>query len=249
MKIKKNNNLDNPSTTLEHREIILNNAFLKKIYIDWYNGFNKYRNKLPSGKQIELGSGGGFLKEVCPDVITSDIMELEINDMTFSAENIPFDNESVSAIFMIDTLHHIPDSEKFLDEAQRVLKKGGAIYMIEPAMTPFSKFFYKNFHHEPCDPKVKEWKFDSKGPLSDANEALPWIIFKRDYDIFVNKFPQLELKSIKLHTPIKYFISGGLSYKPLAPAWAYSSVSFFEKVLTPIYPLIAMFQTIIVKKK
>ena len=55
------------------------------------------------------------------------------NDMTFSALEMPLKNHSVGGIFMIDTMHHIPDSEQFLNEASRVLLKGGKIIMIEPA--------------------------------------------------------------------------------------------------------------------
>ena len=249
LKENKSENLDDPNTTLEHREIILNKPFLKKLYTEWYSNFKNYTNDLPEGKVIEIGSGGGFLKDVYPEVITSDIMPLSVCDMTFSAENILFEDNTVSAIFMLNVLHHIPDAEKVFSEAQRVLKKGGVIYMVEPAATPFSTFFYKKFHHEPFNPKMEEWKFESSGPLSDANGALPWIIFKRDYGLFAKRFPQLALKKLKVHTPMRYLVSGGLSFKSLFPGWAFGGVSVFEKIFTPLYPLIGMFQTIIVEKK
>lgn len=249
-KEKKPDNIDSPETTIRHREIILNKKFLKNLYTEWYYSFIKITKNLPSGHLIEIGSGGGFLKQIDPSIITSDILKLPDCDMVFSAEKMPFEDKSVSAIFMIDVLHHIPDSKLFFAEAQRVLNTGGIIFMIEPANTFFSRIIFKNIHHEPFNTEVTEWKFPASGPLSGANGALPWIIFKRDIKIFEELYPYLSLKKIKYHTPFRYLITGGLSYKSLVPGWAFKPVTFFEKLLTPLFPIIALFQTIqIIKTK
>jgi len=249
IKEPKSNALDAPETTLQHRDIILRKPFLRKLYVEWYKSFVKIIPQLPEGKLLEIGAGGGFLKDLCPSVITSDILPLSNCDMTFSAENMPFEDNSISAIFMIDVLHHIPDCELFFAEAQRVLIHGGIIFMIEPANTNFSRFIYKNLHHEPFKTDVTEWNFPSSGPLSDANGALPWIIFSRDLPVFQNIFNQLELKKIKLHTPFRYLITGGLSYKSIVPGWSFTFVTWAEYLLFPIYKWFAMFQTITVSKK
>lgn len=249
LKEKKEINLDAPETTLQHREIILRKAFLKKLYIEWYNSFLSIIPGLPKGKIVEIGSGGGFLKDLYPEVITSDILQIPHCDLIFSAEEMPFENESVSAIFMIDVLHHIPDNKKFFKEAIRVLKPGGKLFMIEPANTFFSRIIYKNLHHEPFIPEAADWTFPSSGPLSGANGALPWIIFKRDIAIFNEQFPQLKLISSKHHTPFRYLITGGLSFKSLVPGWSFALVSGLELLLYPIYKYISMFQTIQVTKK
>ena len=167
----------------------------------------------------------------------------------FAAEKMPFEDNSLKAIFMLNVLHHIPDSEQFFREAQRTLTKNGFIYMIEPATTVFSKFIYKNFHHEPFDEQLKEWKFASKGPLSDANGAIPWMIFKRDYPKFQQLFPYLELIAFNHHTPLKYLLSGGLSKPNMVPYFMYGAISRLEKALSPLRSKTALFQTIIVQKK
>lgn len=242
--------LDLPETSLQHRDIVLSKPFLKRIHQDWYQDFKQYSNtSTTNGKIIEIGAGGGFLKDVFSEVITSDIMPLSVCDMQFSATEMPFENNELKAIFMLNVLHHIPNNEAFFAEANRTLKSGGFIYMIEPATTWFSKFIYKNFHHEPFDETVADWKFASKGPLSDANGALPYIIFKRDLDKFQTLFPDLELISFKYHTPFKYLISGGLSKPALVPYFMFGFVSFVEKLFSPIFSKIALFQTIIVRKK
>lgn len=240
--------LDSPETTLMHRDIILRKKFLKKLYISWYYSMLKNITGSDNGHLIEIGSGGGFIKDVDKRIITSDILSFPHCDMTFSALDIPFENESVSAILMIDVLHHLPDCEKFFSEAQRILKPKGKIIMIEPANTLFARFIYRNFHHENFDPKAKVWKFQTSGPLSGANGALPWIIFDRDYQLFKDKFSVLIKKSIKLHTPFTYLISGGLSFKSIFPGWMYKPFICFEMLFSPLNRWIAMFQTIIIVK-
>nr|MDQ3072708.1 hypothetical protein [Bacteroidota bacterium] len=77
--------LDDPKVTEMRMGIILRKPFLRKLYTDWYNIFIKKLKGVPEGKIIEIGSGGGFLKEMLPEVITSDVMPLSCNDMAFSA--------------------------------------------------------------------------------------------------------------------------------------------------------------------
>lgn len=247
VKEKKTNDLDAPETTLRHREIVLKKTFLKKIYTEWYQSFLKIIPTLPKGKLLEIGSGGGFLKDLEPSIITSDILELPHCDMIFSAEEMPLEDNSINAIFMLNVLHHIPDCKKFFKEAERVLVKGGIIFMIEPANTAFSRFIYRKFHHEPFDMKA-EWEFQAGNPLSVSNQALPSIVFQKDLNKFEKLFPNLKYEKTKLHTPLRYLMTGGLSFKSLVPGWSFGIISFFEKLLTPLFPFLAMFQTITVRK-
>jgi SAM-dependent methyltransferase len=169
--------------------------------------------------------------------------------MTFSAQNMPFAKGTVSAIFMIDVLHHIPNCEAFFGEAERVLAKGGEIFMIEPANTPWSRFVYKNFHHEPFAPDETDWQFRAEGPLSGANGALRWMVFRRDVNRFRAQFPSLALRSIREHTPIRYLLTGGFSYKSLLPGWSFALISMLERLFAFANRYTAMFQTIRVQKK
>jgi hypothetical protein len=85
--------LDDPRTTLHHRDVILSKPFLKKLYVEWYTYFKnataEINSKIPDGKVLEIGSGGGFLQQVIPGIITSVILDLGTCDMIFSAEEIP----------------------------------------------------------------------------------------------------------------------------------------------------------------
>jgi SAM-dependent methyltransferase len=166
--------------------------------------------------------------------------------MTFSALSMPFENESLSAIFMIDTFHHIPDSEAFLREASRTLMPGGIIMMIEPAASAWGKCIYRNLHHEPFEPTAG-WTIPPSGPMSGANGALPWIVFERDRLKFNTLFPEFEIKSIDYHTPLRYLISGGVSFRCPVPSFLFGAVSSLEKAIHG--NRFSMFMTVTVRKK
>jgi SAM-dependent methyltransferase len=241
--------LDDPAVTILHSEIIQRKPFLKRLYIDFYKQFQRAVTDPEKKVLVELGSGGGFIKKVIGNVITSDILELPNVDRIFSAINMPFEQASVDAFFMIDVLHHITDPRRFFREALRCLKIGGKIVMIEPANTCWSRFIYKNFHHELFDPQAN-WESPAglQGPLSQGNGALPWIIFARDRQIFEKEFPSLEIVSIRNHTPLRYLLSGGLSLRQLVPSFTYPAVKAIEYVLSPARNLLGMFQTIELEK-
>ena len=267
-------NLDDPATTLLHAEIIQKKPFLKKLYIDFYKQFKKSISNSEEKVLVELGSGGGFIKEIISNVITSDVLELPNVDKVFSALDMPFEEASVDAFFMFDVLHHITEPKAFFREALRCLKVGGRVVMIEPANTLWSRFIYKNFHHEAFDTQAPEWScrgqakwelgprppwlgqaetgkagtLQESGPLSGANGALAWIIFWRDRKIFESEFPSLRIVRLRNHTPLRYLLSGGLRLRQLVPSFSYPAVKALEYTLSPINDLLGMFQTIELEK-
>lgn len=245
---QKIDNINDVSATELHSTIIQKKPFLKKIYLENYQQFiNSIGDDYGSKKIVELGSGGGFIKDIIPNAITSDVIELPQVDICFSALDMPFEDNSVDAFVMIDVLHHINDSETFFIEALRCLKPGGKIVMIEPANTIWGGFIYRNFHHEPFDAKG-EWGFESSGPMSSANGAIPWILFIRDRKLFNEKFPKLKINILKHHTPFRYLISGGVSMRQLLPNFCYPLVKGFEFLISPFNRYIGMFMTVELEK-
>jgi len=241
------NNLDSKEAILDHKKIINKKIFLKNIYIDFYKIF-KSTTVSKKGPLIEVGSGGGFLKKFIPKVITTDVLVVDGIDKKLDLEKINLKNNSVSAFYMLNVFHHIKNPKKALKEMQRCLVTGGKIIMIEPWPTLFSKFIYKHFHHETFDIN-SNWKVSGIGRMSDANGALPWIIFKRDKNKFDRLFSNLKVESIIPHTPFKYLSSGGLSHPQYLPNSFYPLLLFIEKLLTPLNNYFAMFATVILIKK
>jgi SAM-dependent methyltransferase len=245
--IKNIKDLDDPSATLLHREILKKKTFLKKFYEDVYRQFKNAVEQPENKVLVEIGSGGGFIKDVMPNVITSEILNIPGVDKVFSAMDMPFKDETVDAFFMLDVLHHFGDPRKFFNEAIRSLRPGGKIVMIEPANTSWARFVYRNFHHETFDPKAG-WGLEKTGPLSQGNGAMPWIIFYRDRKIFEKDFPNLKIIKIRNHTPFSYLLSGGFTLRQLVPGFFYPAAQALEYLLSPANNLIGMFMTVILEK-
>lgn len=239
--------LDDPNASLAHRDIILKKPFLKKLYNDWYLIFIIKSKEIKNGKYLEIGSGGGFLKDVFPEVITSDILILPNVDLIFTAEEIPFKENELASIVMLNVFHHIPKPHLFLKEAQRTLIKGGKIIMTEPANSALARFIYKRFHHEPFDEKGQR-EIKAGNPLSNSNQALPYIYFERDLDLFKKDFPLLKINSINYHSPFSYIISGGVSRSAMLPFFMYNFVKGIEWLFSPFYKQIGLFCTIEIEK-
>jgi SAM-dependent methyltransferase len=197
---------------------------------------------------VELGSGGGFIKEIIPNTFTSDVLDIEGVDKVFSATNMPLGSCSVDVFFMHNVLHHIADPRRFLSEADRCLKPGGKIIMIEPANTFWARFIFKNYHHETFDPQAS-WGFEQQSPLMTANGAMPWIILIRDRAVFEQEYPALRIVSICNHTPLVFLLSGGFTMRQLLPGFLYPVIMAFEYFLSPFKNQLGMFMTVIIEKQ
>ena len=239
--------IDDPFTTHLRRQIIRQKVFLRQIYEEWYAAIV---SALPPGKGsvLEIGSGAGFLKDVIPDVITSEIFYCTNVSMVVDGCQMPFANDKLRGIVMTDVFHHLPQPRSFFREATRSLRPGGAVVMIEPWVTPWSQLVYKKLHHEPFRPDIREWEFPRTGPLSGANGALPWIIFQRDRARFESEFPQLHIQKVKLMMPFRYIVSGGVSFRSLQPRWSYGLWRKLEHTLRPLMPKLAMFAQIVLQR-
>lgn len=224
--------------------------FLKKIYIEAYEKFRDFVNNNPGeGQILEIGSGAGFIKEFVPETITSDVIAYPGIDQVIDATQIPFEDSSLRIIYVFHSFHHIPDVEKFLSEAQRCLKPGGKLLIVDPHVGIISTPINKYLHHEGFDKNTPHWKFESKGPLSDANNALAWIVFKRDQEIFNQKFNQLQIRQYSTHSALKYWVSGGLMNWTLAPGWAFELVTWIDRLLSKVYSGFDSFVDVVIEKK
>lgn len=239
--------LDSPETSVAHRNIITKKPFLRQVYKDWYSVFIKTAKGVAKGKYLEIGSGGGFLKEVFPEVITSDVVALPDMDMVVNAEELPFTEKELGCIMMLNVFHHIPRPWIFLKEAERCLVKGGKIVMIEPANSTFGRFIYKRFHHEPFDEKGGR-EIETGHRMSSSNQALPYIYFERDLEQFKKDFPSLKINKVKYHSPMLYLISGGVSRSAMFPFFTYGFFSLIEKMMLPFGRQAGLFCTVEIEK-
>jgi len=242
------NDLDCEETVSAHAQIIKSKGFLRRLYSEFYNQISTGGGYDDRGMFVEVGSGGGFIKEVMPDIVTSDVVPHDGVDEVFPAESMPFDDESVNGIFILNCFHHFSEPALVLKEFERVLVNGGSVVMIEPANTWWGRLIYTHLHHEPFDPSGG-WSLPTSGRLSGANGALPWIVFVRDREAFSKLFRSLAIDSVIYHTPFSYLISGGLTWRQLVPTWGYPLIRTVERVLGPVSGWLGMFMTIVIKKR
>ncbi|MGV8080238.1 MAG: class I SAM-dependent methyltransferase [Syntrophales bacterium] len=240
-------NVDDPATTEVRRRIIRSKPFLKHLYDEWYAGI---LTSLPGvdGPVVELGSGAGHLEHFLPGVIKSEILPCPHVAVVLDAAFLPFVDQSLRALVMTDVFHHLPRPEAFLREAVRCLRPGGSVVMIEPWVTPWSRFVYRRLHPEPFEPDAGSWEFPISGPLSGANSALPWIVFNRDRHRFQSVFPLLRIETVEPMMPFRYLLSGGVSLRSLQPAWTFPLWRSLERMLRPCLPKMAMFARIVLKR-
>lgn len=235
--------------TLASRERVLHEPFLRQLYGEWYEVFIAEMEKLPDGMKIELGSGGSFLKLVEPSVIGTDSLPFPTNDLTFSPVSMPFNSDSVSGIFMVDTFCQIPDTHAFLTEAQRVLKPGGKIIMVEPAPSVWGRLANRWFCQKSFD-RSGAWPNPLSAPYKRANSALTWIVFERDRSRFESQFPDLSLRSMTYHTPLRYLLGGGSRFgSALVPRSSYSFFCKADQWLSKHSRQWSMFVTVVLEKK
>jgi len=193
------------------KKLIKERKLMRYHYDLWYDKLLSHAKN----PQLEIGSGGSFLKEKNKKIITSDVVK-GLAERTIDARKLPFRKNSLGAIHATHVFHHIPDAEQFLKEVQRTLKKGGTLNMIETTNTLFARFFYTHLHPEPHEPNAG-WSFKWKHNMHDSNQALSWIVFIRDKKIFEKKFSNLKVETIEYLPWFSYVCSGGITRKQLVP--------------------------------
>ncbi|MEO5369846.1 MAG: class I SAM-dependent methyltransferase [Magnetococcus sp. DMHC-1] len=221
--------MDDPRTTSLRSKIIQENRFLRHLYVEWYQNL---KERAPAqGQILELGSGAGFLGDFLPGIITSEMFSLPGIRMVADGCQLPIADHALAAIILIDVFHHLQDVKKFLSEATRCVHPGGKILMIEPWVSPWSKWVYTHLHYEPFS-LTEGWEVSpAYGPLSSANNALPWIVFERDRQLFSELFPSWQIVSITPFMPFSYLLSGGVTARFGAPGWIYQGIRNMEQRL------------------
>ncbi len=199
-------------TTSEHAQARL--AWDRKPVLRAVYGhlFGKILANLVPGSVLELGGGAGRFKEFCRCAIVSDLVVSPYVDLVADAQRLPFGDSCFDNIVLFDVLHHISVPRLFLREAERILKPGGRVVMMEPAITAGSYLFYRYFHPEPLDLSIDPLRV---APLSssepyDSNQAIPTLLALRYREQLKAAVPALELETVQWLSVLAYPLSGGL---------------------------------------
>ncbi|CAN5280480.1 hypothetical protein BH09BAC5_BH09BAC5_08810 [soil metagenome] len=237
-----------------HSRILSEKPQMRKVFSEFYDKCINYDKKYfgdAGGSRVEIGAGVSFFKKKYPEILSTDIKQAENLDMVVDAQEMPFQNGSIRAIYGINCFHHFPDPDKFFRELIRVLDKDGGCVLIDPYYGFTARRFYKKiFDSETFDMNQKEWKNESLGYMNGANQALSYIVFKRDKILFEKKYPELEIVLQKpLNNYLRYLFSGGLNFRSVLPNFFSPLIILFEGILFPVNSLFALHQIIVIRKK
>ncbi len=234
-----------------HKKLWDKKPILRSVYLDYYK---RIVNQCINGNVLEVGGGSGNFKDFySKKVISTDIVFSPWIDLAADAQFLPFKSDYFCNIVGIDVLHHIEFPKKFLSEAERVLKPGGRIILLEPAITWLSWFFYKFFHSEPLnlksDPFLVTQEKDSKRNPFDANQAIPTILFVKNPELMKNFFPSLGIVKIEHLSFFVYPLSGGFRKWSLIPGFMINLMLKLERLVPQFIAKFIGFRLLIVLER
>ena len=236
-----------------HRTIWQSKPVLRAIYEDLYR---RIAAACVPGRTLEIGGGTGNLKAFAPDVVSSDIQVAAWLDVACDAHRLPFGPAIFSNVVLFDVLHHLARPRRFFEEALRVLRPGGRVVMVEPAITPASLPFYHWFHPEPV--RLGEDPLEDSEPPAvrdpyDANQAIPSLLFGPMFGHhrrrFEAVFPSLVVREIRPASLFAYPLSGGFRRWSLVPKAVIGPLLRIEAFLAPLLGPVLAFRLIIVLER
>lgn len=235
-----------------HRNVWQRKASVRLLYREFHR---ELLEGCGEGRILDIGSGTAHIKEVRPDVISTDILAFPGIDVVADAHRLPFASGSFSGIVMLDVLHHIERPIEFLNEAARVLKPGGRLAMIEPAMTALARHFYDRFHEEPVDMSADPFAIvtvDRNRDPFDANQAIPTLLFSTEQARrrFEQELSSLRVRRVDWQSLFAYPLSGGFQEWSLLPAaWVGPMLAIERRIPPAVRKLLAFRMTVVLERQ
>jgi SAM-dependent methyltransferase len=119
------------------------------VYLSFHRELQIAIQKYANGKLLDIGCGNkpyeNWAKEKITAYIGCDIVQSSSNkvDVLCQANSIPLENESFETVLSTQTIEHLEDYQGMVNEAFRLLKRGGCFIVSGP--------FYWHLHEEPYD--------------------------------------------------------------------------------------------------
>jgi SAM-dependent methyltransferase len=204
------------------------------------------------GPTLEIGGGTGMLKSFVPDAVTTDIIPAPWLDMVADAQFLPVADGAFANIVMFDVMHHIEVPRRFLHEAARVLRPGGRLVMIEPAITPASWPFYHFLHEEAvdmgADPLHEGRPSRGRDPFA-ANQAIPTLLATKHRARLAADFPQFRIVQRAWLSLFAYPLSGGFKPWSAIPLRLVKPVLWVEDRVAPLIGRLFGFRLLLALEK
>jgi SAM-dependent methyltransferase len=213
---------------------------LRGIYTDWFQRVVAQLSQV-EGPTVELGCGIGTFKEFCPATVATDVVATPWAEAVVDAQRLPYADSSVANFVLIDVLHHLPRPAHFLAEAERTLRPGGRVVLVDPYCAPISTPLYKVFHFERTNLCVDPFTDEAQSGSDpfDSNQVLTTLIFWRHLEQFRTRHPSLEVVRRDRFALVAYPLSGGFTGRQLVPYRLFGILRRAELLLRPLAPLAA----------
>lgn len=236
-----------------HRKMLEKKRMLREVFTEFHHLFRRLEQQFLSGEgvKVELGAGVSPMRDSYPDVLATDIVGAPHLDKVVDAEAMDFADQSVKVIYGQNCFHHFPHPDRFFNELDRVLVPGGGAILLEPYYGPFASFLYKRlFRTEGFDKTSPSWETPAAGPMNGANQAMSYIVFVRDRELYEKEYPCLRIVHQGLvGNYLKYFLSGGLNFRQILPDSSSGLVGLLEKLLSPLNGWVALHHVVVIRKK
>lgn len=222
---------------------------LRAVYGDLHRRMGEAAAEGPS---LEIGGGIGNLAIAGYELVRMDIQRTPGVDLAADAHYLPFAAETFANIFLFDVLHHLQCPLMFFAEAERVLRPGGRIIMVEPGITPLSGLLYGMGHEEPVDLSWVPSPDCVPDPLKDpyaSNQAIPTILFKREPRWLAAAGTGLRVVACRWLSLFVYPMTGGFKSWSLMPAALVSPLLRLEEWILPVLGPLMAFRLMAVLEK
>jgi SAM-dependent methyltransferase len=233
-----------------HRRILQRKPMLKGVFDEIYRKLLALDERYfqGEGSRVEIGAGVSGFKTLYPQLVTTDIMPADHLDMVLDAHDMALEDASVRAFYGLNCFHHFHDPEAFFGELMRVLVPGGGCILVEPYYGPVAARFYRDvFDSETFDATQEVWTSESS-VMEGANQALSYIVFRRDRERFERLFPELEIVEQKwLRNYPRYLLSGGLNFRQLLPSFSIPLLKFCELAAVPFGRIFALHHYVVLR--
>jgi SAM-dependent methyltransferase len=231
-----------------HRAVWNRKPGLRRVYGRWFKALRDAC--VPNRSIVEIGCGPGFFKELYPEVLATDVVPNPHADRIVDGTTLPFSDDEVGNVVLLDVFHHLPDPRQFLREVARVLRPGGRLVMIEPWVGLAGRLLFRYVHHEECDLSVDPatpWDATEKRDPMTGNAALPYLYFRPHGYLERMQLP-LRVVRCERFAAVPWILSGGFQPFGLLPAWLVPVVEALDRLLSLVPSLTATRSRLVVEK-
>jgi SAM-dependent methyltransferase len=240
---------------LLQRSVWESKPVLRTLYHRWYEDCVAWFS--PLRPVLEVGAGSGNFKQFFPEAIASDAFAGgDWIDLVMDAQRLALKPNTVGNLLAFDLIHHLPCPLEFLKQAVAALKPGGRLVACEPAVSLWSRFVYRAFHHEDLDMSYDAFRQGALPQENDpartfANQAIPELLFFRHRERALRVLQSTKVIAARKFAFLLYPLSGGYNHKSLLPQRGLTLLMRIEDMFTRVVPggLIGLRMLVVLEKR